>query len=179
MRYDADRAVRRSFVVTIVIMTLSVGALVLPLSRACAQRSAPDSAQLMQTITRGMRMLTPAKSVLERRVELQLSSDQIVALTKLVAAEQDSATARQQRVIAALGQQATGPGGAVDLMAWDGPVDEAKMRAEACRNSAAQVESTIGMARDRHAVGAVLTPAQRATMQSLEMKSMIKGYSKP
>jgi hypothetical protein len=136
----------------------------------------PDSAQMAAVMANSMRMLKPAVFVLDHKTELALSPEQVQFLEFLVGAERDSADVRQARMIAMMQDQlAKRPRPAVSMSTWTGPIDEQQIRDEACQRSQAQSESIVGMMRDRHAVGAILTPAQVGQLTTLEQHDMMNA----
>jgi Spy/CpxP family protein refolding chaperone len=126
-------------------------------------------------------MRTPAAFALANKGELALTREQVGYLEALVKIEVDSSRARMLRI--AEGMPRRGPSSVVAsaeaMMSWTGPVDEAGIRATACEQSKAQAELMIGMMRDRHAVGAVLTPAQQHQMDWLQAELMRKAVGGP
>jgi len=62
----------------------------------------------------------------------------------------------------------------MNAMAWTGAIDEQAVRDAACQQSSMQAEALLNMAHDRHAVGAILTPAQIAQIPNVEAADMMK-----
>lgn len=144
----------------------------LPAQAVGATAAEPTEAQMGAMAAYARRLLHPAEWVLESKAELALTPDQVKQLEQLVLAQRDSAAARQARmsmtsvVVRAYGQAVT---------SWTGTVDEQAIRDGACEQSRSQAEAMIGMIRDRHAVGAVLTDAQRSQLATLQMRQMLKA----
>ena len=65
--------------------------------------------------------------------------------------------------------------GLASAMEWGGPVEEQGIRDAARQQSAMQAEYLIAAARDRRAVGMLLTPAQRAQLPQLESAEILKA----
>jgi hypothetical protein len=140
----------------------------------------PDSSQIMSMMANSMRLLKPAQFVLDHRTDLTLTPEQISLLEFLVVAQRDSAVARQARMMEAFrASSQRNPSSAAAAMAWTGMIDEQAIRERACEQSANQAETMINVARDRHAVGAILTPAQVAKMPSVEAGDLMKAMQKP
>jgi hypothetical protein len=141
----------------------------------------PDSSQIVSMMANSMRLLKPAQFVLDHRTDLSLTPEQIGFLEFLVVAQRDSAAARQARMMAAI--QATAakkaPNATVNAMSWTGALDEQAIRGAACEQSATQAESMINLVRDRHAVGAILTPTQIAQIPSVEAADLMKFMKRP
>lgn len=136
----------------------------------------PDSTQMAAAVVSVSRLRSPAAMALSGRAELGLSPEQIGHLEALVILEADSSRARSARLVEAMQRRlptrSSGWG-------WSGPIDEAAVRAEACEQSKLQADMVIGLMRDRHAVGAVLTPAQHATLDQLQSRMMRGGARSP
>lgn len=148
--------------------------------RATAQRVAiPDSAQMSAAMAVSARMRSPARFALSAQKEIGLSPQQVAALEVLARAESDSELARGQRMMQLLQTSTRGnsPMAGMEAIAtWTGPVDEAAIRAAACEQSKAQAEILIGMIRDRHAVGALLTTAQQEALDRLQRDLMSGAF---
>ena len=144
---------------------------------ARAQVPALDSTQRAAMLATATQMNKPAEFVLQHRTELALTAPQVSTLETLVAALRDSATVRQARGVHRL--QANPPGAAMmATMAWSGPVDESALREELCRQSANQVDMLLGLAQDRRAVAAVLTPAQVAQLPQLQTSDLLSAVKR-
>ena len=136
----------------------------------------PDSAQMLAVMSMGQRMQKPAQFVLDHRVDLALTPEQVPFLDALVKAQAESVSVRQDRLMASMRAAAAKRSSAAPRgITWSGPVDEQAMRDLACEQSALSAESMINMSRDRHAVGAALTSAQLAMLPQLETADMMKG----
>jgi len=116
----------------------------------------------------------PVTFVLKHRQELALTDVQVAALTTLSAALRDSSAARAALRIRQA-QANSGLPGMASAMEWGGPVDEQAIRDAARQQSAMQAEYLIAAARDRRAVGMLLTPAQRAQLPQLESAEILKA----
>ena len=142
-----------------------------------AQVPTLDSARRAAMLASAMQMNKPAEFVLQHRTELALTAPQVSTLETLVAALRDSATVRQARGVHRL--QANPPGAAMmAAMTWSGPVDESALREELCRQSANQVGTLLGLAQDRRAVAAVLTPAQVAQLPQLQTSDLLSAVKR-
>lgn len=127
-----------------------------------------DSAQLAQRRANAIRILSPARFALEKGTELALDAGQIATLQRLAVALDDSGSVRRNRAAAAAhvrnpATSVIGRGAA----SWTGAVDETGIRAEYCQQSEAQADAMIGLIRDRHMVGIVLSPTQRTKLEEL------------
>ena len=139
-------------------------------------QAAPDSARVFAALSSGMRLLAPAQFVLDHRTELGLTADQVPFLESLVRAQADSMKVRMERRVRATPPSRSAVG---SLMSWTGPVDEQAIRegARAAMEGTAQMQ--VDMVRDRHTVGAVLTPEQVALLSRLEASDMTKSMRGP
>ena len=158
------------------VAVLAGGALPLPVR---AQVSAVlDSAHVAAMMANALQMNKPAAFVLQHRSELTLSAAQVSTLEALVGAQRDSASVRQARIIR---QMLVNPPSSALVAAagWSGDIDEAALRAAACRQSATQVELMLAAVGDRRAVAAVLTPAQVAQLPQLQTDAMLKVMQRP
>ena len=149
-----------------------------PLTVRAQAPVALDSSQLMSMMANAMEMNKPAKFVLRHRSELALSAPQVTRLESLVLAQADSVNARQARRLAQL-RQSPPSASSVDFSRWSGDVDERALRDAACRSSVAQAEIMVGLARDRRAAAAVLTPAQRDQLPRLEASDRMAAMKRP
>ena len=143
------------------------------------QVSAPfDSVQRAAMMASAMQMKKPAEFVLQHRVELALSAAQVSRLEALAVAQGDSMVARQARLV---GQMQANPPSSAMLAAagWAGEVDERALRDALCQWSANQAETMLGLARDRRAAAAVLTPAQTARLPQLQTDDLLKAIKRP
>ena len=143
--------------------------------------TAPDSSQIMSMMANSMRLLKPARFVLDHKADLALTPEQVSLLEHLVVAQRDSASVRQTRLIA-LTHTTTAKlplNGFLAAMQWTGTADEQAIKDSACQQSVVQAEGLINLVRDRHAVGAVLTPAQIAQLPMMEASDMMNGMKKP
>ena len=145
----------------------------------CAQVRAPfDSVQRAAMIASTMQMTKPADFVLQHRAELALSAAQVSTLEALAVAQSDSMVARQARLVSQL--QANPPSSAMLAAAsWAGEVDERALRDALCQWSANQAETMLGLARDRRAAAAVLTPTQTARLPQLQTDDLLKAMKRP
>jgi hypothetical protein len=144
-----------------------------------AQVSAPfDSVQRAAMMASAMQTNKPADFVLQHRTELALSAAQVSRLEALAVAQADSVVARQARLVGQM--QANPPSSAMITAAgWVGDVDERTLRDALCQWSANQAETMIGLARDRRAAAAVLTPAQTARLPQLQADDLLKAIKRP
>lgn len=138
----------------------------------------PDSAQIASIMSMGQRMLSPAQLVLDHRAELALSPDQVKRLEALALAQRDSVRLRIMRSQEKLTDKANGASMG-SSMAWTGPVNEPEIREAARRQADSQAETMIGLARDRRAVGAELTPQQLALLPRVEGAELMRSVRPP
>ncbi len=157
-----------------------------PVAAQTAPARAPtmfDSAQMVATMARSLRMLKPAQFVLDHKADLALTLEQVSALQALVVAQADSAPVRQERMQGLMKASAARRGNraptTMGSMSWSGTLDEKAIRDGACEQSAMQAEGLIAIARDRHAAGAVLTPSQLARLPQIESGGMMSGMGVP
>jgi hypothetical protein len=99
---------------------------------------------------------------------------QVAALTTLSAALRDSSVARTALRIRQAQANNTLPGLA-SAIEWGGAVDEQAIRDAARQQSALQAEFLIAAARDRRAVGMLLTPEQRVQLPQLESAEFLEA----
>ncbi len=119
-------------------------------------------------------MNVPAEFVLRYRKELSLSTAQVASFEKLSMALKDSAAARS--LVRARALQSRKPSPAfMSAMQWTGPIDEVAIREYVRERSGAEADALIATARDRRAVGALLTEAQRAQLPQLQQSEMMKA----
>jgi hypothetical protein len=146
---------------------------------ARAQVAAPfDSAQLAALMASAMQVIKPARFVLQHRTELALSAAQVSALEVLAVAQGDSMVARQTRL--ANRMRAKPPSSAVLAAAsWVGDVDDSALRAALCELSTDQAEMMLGLALDRRAAAAVLTPGQTVLLPQLLADDLLKAVKRP
>ncbi|CAN5814409.1 hypothetical protein BH11GEM2_BH11GEM2_28150 [soil metagenome] len=136
-----------------------------------------DSAQMSGMMGSAMRRMQPAQFVLDHRTELALSPEQVPFMESLVLAHADSTRVRSARRMAIARTAARDPlaARAGGVMAWTGAIDEGAIR-EASRQQAEQAaQYQIDVARDRHAVGALLTPSQLSMIARIEASEMMSG----
>ena len=131
---------------------------------------APDSKGMVAALSSGMRLLAPAQFVLDHRVELALTPEQVPILESLVRAQADSMMVRVRRRVSTTPPSPT----ATEFMSWSGPINEQVIREAARLASDGQAQVQIDIAKDRHVVGAVLTPDQLAILPRLESGDMMK-----
>ena len=117
----------------------------------------------------------PANIVLHHRNELHLTPAQVKALNALVPAEAEADRARMERMLAR-SRANMAPSSLVmkTMRSWSAPIDEAALRADARQRAEFQVRELIEAARERRVVGAVLAPAQRATLETLEGRPAVR-----
>lgn len=170
--------------------SLLLVSLFLPLQRAAAQTAVgviseqrvgqmPDSAQMSAAMATSARIRSPARFALSMQKEIGLSTQQVAALEVLVRAQSDSESVRVLRMMQQLQttSRGTSPTAAMEGIAtWTGPVDEVAIRAAACEQSKAQAEILIGMIRDRHAVGELLTTIQQRELDRLQGELMAGAF---
>jgi hypothetical protein len=164
-------------------------AMVVPCARSDAQVKAtgvisdhmmPDSAQQMSAMAASMAMRSPASFALSRKQELGLSPEQVAAVEALVPIEADSMRARTGRMMESFAAAARKqPGGAARMVSWTDPIDEAALRAAACEQSRSQADLQIGLIRDRHALGVLLTPDQQHQFDRLQSEMMARALQPP
>lgn len=116
----------------------------------------------------------PVQFVLQHRQELALTQAQVAALAQLATALRDSTSVRTTLRLQQAQHTAQHPGLA-SVMQWVGPIDEAAIREAMRQQSAMQAEIMIASARDRRAVGALLSEAQRAQLPQLQTAEMLKA----
>lgn len=114
------------------------------------------------------KILSPAKFALEKKTDLGLDAGQVSALQRLAVALDDSSAARRNRTV----KQMQSRNGVITVTAksaasWTGIVDEAGIKADFCQQSEYQADAMIGLVRDRHMVGAILTPPQRTQLEQI------------
>lgn len=148
-------------------------ALIIP-ATVHAQPPAISPEQQTAMLQAGRLINAPAEFVLQHRQELALTDAQAASIQTLAAALRDSATARTARRMRESQKVAPTPALA-SAMNWTGPIDEAAIRDAMRRQSTQQADIVIGSARDRRAVGALLTPEQRAKLPQLQMAEMSKA----
>ncbi|MEP6991319.1 MAG: TonB family protein [bacterium] len=159
---------------------LHAGALLLaaPIAaqKVVGQVAVPDSSRMVAMMASSMRLLKPAQFLLDHRMDLALTPEQVPFLEALAVAQADSIPVRQARTIAlmveATAKRRGSPSATVSAMSWSGAFDEKALRDMACEQSVLQAESLINLARDRHAAAAALTPAQVAMIPRLEASDM-------
>ena len=137
----------------------------------------PDSAQMTAVMGRAMRRLQPAQFVLDHRAELMLTPEQLPFVESLVLAQVDSTRVRTERRFA-MARAATHDSLAAragSMMTWTGTIDEAAIRESARRAADQSAEYQVDIARDRHAVGAVLTSSQLSMLDRIEASDMMSG----
>lgn len=137
--------------------------------------AAPDSAHMVAMMSAAQRLRSPAGFALSVQRELSLSSQQVAALEVLVRAESDSQRTRMFRMMQqmrAVSPDKSVQAGMASSLTWTGPIDEAAIRASACEQSKMQAEILIGMIRDRHAVGELLTTTQQKELDRIQAELM-------
>jgi hypothetical protein len=141
----------------------------------------PDSTQMAAIAAMSQRMRSPAAFALANRSELGLSPEQVNYLEALVPKEIDSARVRNQRLMDAMQKQqaATLSTYKSGMSSWAGPIDEAAIRAAACESSKLQADLIIGGMRDRHAVGAMLSPEQHQMLDRLQSDAVMRAMQPP
>ena len=127
-----------------------------------------------------LRRMRPAQFALDHRGELALTPEQIPFLESLALAQIDSERVRTQRRTASFSAAAkTGVSSSIDPMSWTGAIDEDAIRATARQQAEQSTELMIQMAHDRHAVGAVLTPAQVMILRQMETNDLMRAAGLP
>jgi hypothetical protein len=141
----------------------------------------PDSTQMAAMAAVSQRMRSPAVFALANRSELGLSPEQVNYLEALVPKEADSARVRSQRMMDAIQKQQAAMSSTYKegMSSWAGPIDEAAIRATACESSKLQADMVIGGMRDRHAVGAMLSPEQHQMLDRLQMQAITRALQAP
>jgi TonB family protein len=149
-------------------------------AQAVSPRAAvmPDSAQMSAMMGRAMRRMQPAQFVLDHRADLALTPEQVPFLESLVLAQVDSTRVRTERrlanAMAATRDPVTVLAGST--MTWTGTIDEAAIRELVRKQAEQSAEIQIDMARDRHAVGAMLTPSQLSMLGRIEASDMMSPF---
>lgn len=139
----------------------------------------PDSAQMSAVMGMSARIRSPASFALSMQKEIGLSAQQVAALEVLVRAQADSERVRMLRLMEQMQTTARAKSHTAareGFATWTGPVDEAAIRAAACEQSKAQAEILIGMIRDRHAVGELLTTTQQEELDRLQGEMMAGAF---
>ena len=115
--------------------------------------------------------MQPAQFVLDHRADLALTPEQIPFIESLVLAQVDSARVRGARrlAVAIAASRNISPSTLLaGASSWTGPVDEGAIKETARKQAEQSAEFLVDLARDRHAVGAVLTPSQVAVLVRIE-----------
>ena len=144
-----------------------------------AQGLAPlDSAQRAAMMATALEAGKPAAFVLQHASELALSPTQVAALKALAVVQRDSTSAREARLVTRM--QSTIPSPAmIALGSWTGDIDEPLLRDALCQQSTNQLDLMLGLAWDRRAVAALLTPAQVSQLPQLQISDMMKAVGRP
>jgi hypothetical protein len=142
-----------------------------------AQVAPLDSQQRAAVQATAQMMTKPAEFVLQHRTELELSAIQVARLEQLASAQRDSIPARSDRMMMQA-RSVAGSSAMAAVAGWTGPVDEQALREALCRQSAVQLESLLGIARDRRAVADLLTASQLAQLPRLQADEMIKAVKR-
>jgi hypothetical protein len=163
------------------ILTSATAALlcaIIPITARAQARPQLDSGQMAALMASAAQMNKPAAFVLLHRADLALTAEQVSSLEALVVAQRDSTVARQSRLVSLT--QSNPPSSAmVAAGSWSGELDERALREALCQSSANQAELLLGLARDRRATAAVLTPAQVAQLPALQANDMMKAIKRP
>ncbi len=125
-----------------------------------------------------MRLQHPAEWVLEARADLNLRPDQITQLENLVLAQRDSQSVRMTRMMSSMSRPRVSAL-TTAMTDWASPINEQAIRDAACEQSRSMSESMLNLIRDQHAVGAILTEAQRVQLPAIQSKMMMSGMPKP
>jgi TonB family protein len=135
----------------------------------------PDSAQMSAMMGRALRRLQPAQFVLDHRAELALTPEQIPYLESLVVAEADSTRVRTERRLTDAMATTRNPlvSRSRGATAWTGDIDEAAIRELTMKQAEQSAAIQIDLARDRHAVGAVLTQSQVSMLTRIESEELM------
>lgn len=139
-----------------------------------AQQPALSPERQAAVLEAGRFISDPAQFVLQHRQELALTPTQVTSLEQLATALRDSASARTALRMRQALQAAQQPGLA-NVMEWSGPIDESAIREAMREQSALQADYLLASARDRRAVGALLTGEQRAQLPQLQTAEMLKA----
>jgi hypothetical protein len=138
-----------------------------------------DPAQLALMIGHSQRLLKPASYVLAHKADLALTEVQVQRLEILARAQDDSVVVRQIRMtsgMALLFKKRQESGIAPDI-GWVGPIDEKRLRDEACEQAGLTTEFAIGVLRDRLAVGTILTGTQIDRLPGLEAGDAMRAIT--
>lgn len=155
---------RRSPVLAIAVLLTAAA----PLRAQTGRPTAADSAQLAQRRANAVKILSPARFAIEKKADLGLDAAQVTALQRLAVALDDSASVRRNRTVKLMQSRNTSNSATAKAAAsWTGTIDEAEIKADFCQQSEYQADAMIGLVRDRHMVGAVLTPAQRTQLEQI------------
>ena len=111
-------------------------------------------------------MQSPATLALMMKQELGLGPKQVEAVEALARAERDSNQMWLSRVMS--GPESARSKERAARTSWTGPIDETKIRAAACEQARRQADLAIGIMRERHALGAVLSADQRRQYEQLQ-----------
>jgi competence protein ComGC len=139
-----------------------------------AQQSVLSPDRQAAILEAGRLLNDPVQFVLQYRQELALTKTQVTSLEQLATALRDSTSARTALRVQQAQQTAKQPGFA-NVMEFTGPIDESAIRETMRQQSAMQADIMIASARDRRAVGALLSAEQRAQLPHLQMSEMMKA----
>ncbi len=142
-----------------------------------AQVPTLDAAQRVVLQDRVMELNRPAEFVLRYRADLALTAPQVARLETMASAQRDSAVVRQARMVEQMRTASTNSALA-SATSWGGPIDEPGLRDALCQQSAAQMAILLGIAWDRRAVAAVLTPAQVAQLPAIQQAAMLEAITR-
>lgn len=118
-------------------------------------------------------MSSPARFALEIRDSLGLTPVQVAALELRARAERDSSAVRAARIRARKMRSGR------PTMPTAGPTSDRLILGDALESMGVAPETVIGMARDRQAVGEILTAPQRDTMDRLWTATMRRVVGGP
>jgi hypothetical protein len=135
-----------------------------------------DPAKMAAIAANSQRTMRPASFVLSHKSELALTPRQVEQLDLLVRVEEDSAAVRSFRLeaLTARMMEKRQAENTTPVIGWDGPVDESRLRNEACEQAGLTTEAMINLYRDRRAVGKILTGKQVNIAMELEMSDMMR-----
>jgi hypothetical protein len=135
-----------------------------------------DPVKMAALAANSQRTMRPASFVLSHKTELALTAKQVAQLDLLVRVEDDSAAVRSFRLEALMARimEKRQADNSTRQIGWDGPVDESRLRSEACEQAGIASEAMINLYRDRQAVGKILTGNQVNLAVELEMSDVIR-----
>jgi hypothetical protein len=162
---------------TCIVLALCMG-LSLPTHVRAQGRTPLDSTQTAALMATSLQASKAAAFVLQHATELELNPTQVSAIEALAVAQRDSATERGARLVTRM--KAYPPSAAmIAVSSWTGDIDEAELRDALRQQSENQLDLMLGLAWDRRAVAALLSPAQVAQLPRLQAADMMKAIKRP